>query len=293
MYDYGNARIAARRGKLLDDATLDSLAASGSAAAVVSSLERNPAWAELMRRARQVTSDPAGALELAIERFRADELTALPAWYSGEARRLVEALVMDLDRERLVAILRRRAAGQRAEAINPTIVRGALLDDGLLGALSRVPTAAALMRGLGRAGIMERSESDALARAAPRAAPDELEVALGRAWHRARLARADGGTDDARRVRRIVEDEHADRVAVEGELATSGVGAAALVERTLRLSRLRRVARLGRRDPGGIGAVAGYVAAVELQALGLRTALARVAGGWSAGVARSFLAEAG
>jgi hypothetical protein len=46
-------------------------------------------------------------------------------------------------------------------------------------------------------------------------------------------------------------------------------------------ARLEALVRTARRDPLGIGVVAGYVAAVELQAMRVRAALARVVVGWS------------
>ncbi|HEX6128918.1 MAG TPA: V-type ATPase subunit [Candidatus Limnocylindria bacterium] len=293
MNDYGNARIAARRSLLLDASALEQLAQSGSAAGLVSALERRPGWVAALRAARQVAREPAATVELAIERFRSAQLAELPTWYDGAAARLVEALVMDLDRERVVAIMRRRRAGQDAEAINPTITRGALLDGEALVELARLPNLAAMIADLGARGILLHDDARELARTAASLAPAQLESALGDAWAKAREERAAGRGPDASMVRRVLEEEAAERETVGLELGTGGAGVAALVERSARLARLDRLAHLARRDPTGIGPVVAYVAAVEAQSIRLRTVLARVAGGWSAEIARGYLSGIG
>jgi vacuolar-type H+-ATPase subunit C/Vma6 len=293
MYDYGNARIAGRRGRLVDAATMARLAESDSPAAVLAQLERDPRWRELLRAVRQVAADPSSVMELGIERFRAGELASLPGWYEGRARHLVEALVMDIDRERVLAILRRRRAGQDAEAINPTITPGALLHGELLAELARQPTRVGLFRLLGQAGVIGAADAVELAGLPADASAVELEAAVGTAWERAREMRAGGGGRDGRHVRELLAAEHAERETVHAELGGGGPSVGALVERTLRLARLSGVAAAGRRDPEGIGTVAGYVAAVELQAIRLRAVLARVAAGWSVQMTRSYLAASG
>jgi hypothetical protein len=62
-----------------------------------------------------------------------------------------------------------------------------------------------------------------------------------------------------------------------------------LLERATTLARLDRLAAAGPRDPLGIGAVAGYVAAVEGQAIRLRAILARVAAGWSGQLVGTYM----
>jgi vacuolar-type H+-ATPase subunit C/Vma6 len=290
MYEYGNARVAARRSALLDAATIDALGGATSAAEVVGRLERQPGWSGLLRPVRQAAADPAVALGLAVERFRASELASLPTWYEGGARSLVEALVMDLDRERVIDLLRRRLAGETAEAIGPTLVRGALLDAAALAELSRRASVADLIRGLAAHALLEPADAKALTDAAAREAPAALEGDLVDGWARARRRRARARGRNAALVRRLLAEEEGERREVREELRSGDAGGAALVERALRLGRLRRLARAGRRDELGIGAVAGYVAAVELQVLALRTVLARVAGGWPSSTARRFLA---
>lgn len=292
MYDYGNARIAARRSRLLDATALEHLAQGASTAAAVALLERRPEWAEPIRSARQVAREPAALLDLAVEQHRAGELAALPRWYDGRARPLVEALVMDLDRERTVAIIRRRRAGQDATTINATIVRGALLSGSQLAELARQPILASLLATLGRMRVLDARDATRLAAGAAQLSARELEEGLDAAWRRARMRRAAGSGGDTRHVRHLLAEEAAAAETVADELAGGGPGAGALVERSLRLARLDSRAASAHRDPGGIGPVAAYVAAVEAHAIRLRTVLARLEAGWSPEVARAYLAGA-
>ena len=214
-YDYGNARIAARRGRLLTSETLDRLAESGSAAAAAAQLERIPAWERALDTARQSAGDAAGSLALAIEHHRAAELGALPRWYHGTARRLVEALVLGLDLERVAAVLRRRRAGQSPEEVNATIVSGAFLDGMALAELARQPSLAAAVGVLRGHGLLDWPEAHELIRLVAGQEQDSLspvgpfeparfEAALSAAWTRARERRAVGSGDDARMVRRVI-----------------------------------------------------------------------------------------
>jgi vacuolar-type H+-ATPase subunit C/Vma6 len=291
MYGYGNARIAARRGRLLAPEALERLAESGTLPAATAQLERLPEWRRAIDAARQGVADPAGVLRTAVELHRAAELAALPRWYDGPARRLVEALVMQLDLERLVALLRRRSAGQDAEAINPTLVRGAVLGGDQLADLARLPGSAAVYAALARRGLLAVPAAQALAVRARQGEPAELERLLGAAWEEARFARAGGGGADAASVRQALAEDAEDRAAVAVELAEGSAAGASLVERSLVLDRAERRARRARRDPEGIGPVIGYVAAIDAQAVRLRVILERLAAGWSRHVARAFLEE--
>lgn len=293
MYDYGNARIAARRARLLSERDLELLADSGSPAGVLAQLERRPAWASAVRSIRSMAGEPDTMLELAIERVRADELGALPTWYEGRTRALVEALVVGIDHERIVAILRRQRAGEAAASIIPTIVGGALLDAGRLATLAHQPTLPRALGLLARWGMLDAAGAASLANRAGELAPSAFEEALRAALAAARSRRVDGRGPNAERVRAALAAEVAERGAVRDELDANGPAAAALVERSLRRRRLARQMHDGRRDPGGIGAAVGHVAGVEAQAVELRTTLARVTAGWTRGVAHGFLGEAG
>jgi len=294
MYDYGNARVAALRGRLLAPAELRRLAEADSAAAFLALLERAEDWRPILREVAPLVVEPQGAVEASIERHRSARLGALVRFYPPPARELVEALVLPLDRERVIALVRRRLAGEAPETIGATIVGGALLDATALGALARSPTLAGLLRALGRAGLVPRSEAVSIAR--------DLDHGLGRPALEARLVelfdhgrevRAVGRDPNAGTVRAILARERAERRAVADELLAEGPGAAALLERALTLARLDKLARSGRRDPLGIGSVAGYVAAVEAQAIRLRASLARVVAGWGHELVGFYLGPAG
>ena len=290
MYEYGNARIAALRGRLLDGPSLRRLVEAGSAAELLVLLERAEDWRPILREVAPLAADPQSAFEVSVERHRSARLGALPRWYAPPARGLVEALVLPLDAQRVVALLRRRRAGETPEAVGATIVGGALLGTAQLGAVGRAPTFAEAVRQLARLGVVQADAVASLAelREVGRAW-EPVEAGLMEAFDRARLARVAGRGGDAARVGAIIAAERADREAVAEELRGDGTSAAAHVERATTLARLDRLAAAGPRDPLGIGAVAGYVAAVEAQAIRLRAILARVAAGWSSQLVGTYM----
>jgi hypothetical protein len=284
MYEYGNARIAALRSRLLGPTTLAGLAESATAAVFLATLDRSEDWRPVIRRVGPPVADSRAAVEAAIERHRAGRLGALPGWYTGSARALVEALVLPLDRERIVALLRRRHAGEDGETVSASIVRGAVLDVPALGRVVRAPTLPSAVTELVDHGVVLVADAPRLrALATDTSMWPSLEAALVEAVERARLARASGRGSEAATVRRSIGEEARIRSFVLDELAASGLAAASALDRIESLRRLDRLAATGRRDPLGIGAVAGYVAAIEAQAIRLRAALARTASGWSVG----------
>jgi hypothetical protein len=89
----------------------------------------------------------------------------------------------------------------------------------------------------------------------------------------------------------LLELERDAREATMVELTEAGPTLATVLDRTTRLAALDTLSALGRRDPLGIGAVAGYVAAVEAQAIRVRAMIARVRARWSAEDAAPYLAR--
>jgi vacuolar-type H+-ATPase subunit C/Vma6 len=282
MYDYGNARIAARRSRLLDAAAERRLFEGGSPAALLALLGGYDDWRPVVSDVAALSIDPATAVDAAVERFRSRRLSVLRTWYPEPARDLVDALVMPLDVERLFAVLRRRWGGQPAEAIGAAVAPGALLGTVAIGRMARAPSIEAALLAAARAGVLDPLAARSIGResAAGTLAP-VLEAAVLAATDARRLELARGRRPDARAVRSLVEAEISSRAEVAAVLAESGAASASAVERTLVLARLDRLATLGRRDRLGIGAVAGYVAAVEAAAMRVRAVLAGVAGGWS------------
>ena len=282
MIEYGNARVAALRARLLSSAELRRLEEAGGAAEMLGLLERAEDWQAVIRDVGGLGTNPAATVEAATERHHAARLAALPGFYADATTRLVEALVLPLDHARLLAILRRRRSGESPDLIGGTIVRGAVLSAAELGRMARAPTPPDVVILAGRLGILEAADAARVA-AAMRAgvADSRAEDLLVGAADRARDARAAGRGADAAQVRHLLADERIARAAAVAELLSTGAAAASLVERTATAARLEALARAARRDPLGIGAVAGYVAAVELQAMRIRAALARVVVGWS------------
>lgn len=294
MYDYGNARIAALRSRLLDPAVLRRLSEAESAGAFLDLLAREDDWRPVLRETALPVVDSREAVEAAIERHRSARLGALLRFYVPPARGLVEALVLPLDGERIVSIVRRRSAGELPETIGTTIVGGALLDASALGALARVPSLATLVRALARSGLLRAEDAVSIgAELETGIGHRRLEERLSVAFDRARLDRVAGRGANAAAVRAIIARERADGDAVVAELMTAGPGAASVLERSVTLARLDALAHVGRRDALGIGAVAGYVAAVEAQAIRLRVSLASVVAGWSHDLVGLYLAPSG
>ncbi len=303
MYEYGNARIAALRARLLTPALLRQLAALESPAALLEHLGRLEDWQQLVavplpragrRGAGAGGPDPARAVLAAIERHRSSRLGDLPRWYEPPARALVEALVLPLDCERAVALLRLRTAGVDPEVAADEVPDGAVLDRAQLAGVARAPTLAASVRLLGRVGLIERHAGEQLGARCDRGeAWAAVEAGLVEACLEARHARAAGGSGDAARVREILAAERAAEHAVFVELSAQGIEAAASLERQSTLARLDTLARRARRDPLGVGVVAGYVAAVEAQAIRLRAVLGRVSGRWSRERAAGYMPAAG
>ncbi len=294
MYDYGNARIAALRSRLLEPTTLRRLADADSPGAFLALLEREEDWRPIIGETAPLTGDPLAALEASIERHRSVRLGSLPPLYPAPARSLVETLVLPLDHARILAIVRRRSAGEPPDSIAPTILGGALLDAATLGALSRTPSLDALIRGLAHSRLLRPEDAKALSAEIGRGIGRRgLEERLAVALDGARGDGAAGWGADAAAVREILERERVDRAAIADELLIAGPSAAALVERTITLARLDGLARIARRDPLGIGPVAGYVAAIEAQAIRLRASLARVVAGWGHDLVGLYLSPTG
>ena len=285
-WDYGNARVAALRSRLLDAAALRSLGEAESGDALVARLGGFEEWRPYLASVPLTASRSAEIGEAAIERHRSGRLSSLLRWYGQPELRLVEAVVMSLDLDRVLAVLRRRRApGARAAAgmdgsasgRDPwPPMPGALLDAGRLARLTTSPGQGGPFRELARLGLLERGEAAALADAAERGVPPgELEASLHAAWDRARSARAVDARDDGELVRVELRRERRDRDAVRDVLLGTGAADAAALERQLALERMGRLARRARRQPLGIAPVLGYHAALEHQALLLRAMSAR------------------
>lgn len=283
--DYGLARVAALRGRLLDASTLGQLRQAPTAAAFVRVLERSEDWAPVVRLVAPLGAEPLATAEAAIERHRSLRIGRLRRWFEPPTKDLVEALVLPLDRERLVALLRLRRAGAGAEAIGALVAPGALLDPAELGELARAPSLTDLVVRLAVVGVVPTEAVPGLVGAA-RASADPsgwaaFESALGEAVEAGRSRRATGRSENARFVEQLLRREAAERRAVAAELEAGGVASALRLERGLVLARLSELARRARRAPHSIGPVAGYIAAVELQAIRLRAILARLRSGWA------------
>lgn len=290
MYDYGNARIAAARSRLLGRAELQGLLDASSPSAILSHLERLDDWRLIVAEVASLAAPPTQSIGAAIERQRSRRLGALPGWYPSPIRELVEALVIPLDVERLIAITRRLRAGEPADRIGAEVPPGALLDADAIGLLARAPSLGVLLDRASAMGLLTGRASRAVTRLVSAGAPSaRIEAAIVEAADEARLARASGPGEAARIVKEVITGERTVRAQAALDSRDTGTAVAALAERDTTLARLDRLVRLGRRDPLGMGTVVGYVAAVEAGAIRLRAIVARVAGGWPPDVVAEYL----
>ena len=299
MLDYGNARVAARRADLLGPAALRELANVRSPEELADRLARVRGWESCVASSAQAgqregPTDAAGVVLAAIELHRSTSLSVLTRWYEPPARDLVEALVLPLDLERVVALLRLRVAGVDADTATTRVAPGALLDRRRLVELARAGIPADALGLLGRGGLLTRATATRLAALADGRAPwGVVEEALVAAWSAAREARTVGRGAEGAWVRDLLTEERTAARTVATELAEHGPEGAATLERRLTLARLDLLAGRARHDPLGIGVVAGYVAAVEAQAIRLRAVLSHVSGRWSRARAMAYLSGGG
>src|SRR5512144_1439041 len=104
---------------------------------MLAALERFDDWRPILAEVSAFGAPPAQAVDAAIERHRSRRLASLVGWYPEPVRSLVEALVVYLDAERLVAVIRRRRAGEPPDRIGAAVAPGALLDAEAIGSLAR------------------------------------------------------------------------------------------------------------------------------------------------------------
>ena len=303
MYEYGNARVAALRARLLSPSQLHQLAEAESPTALLEQLAHLEEWRSFVAQgfpgassesADAGATDPVAAAQTAVERHRSARLGALPRWYEPPARALVEALVLKLDAERTIDLLRLLVAGTDPEVALGRVGAGALLARRQLEEIARAPTLAASVRLLGHVGLIERRAAERLASLCDRGeAWAAVEAGLVDACWQARVERAIGEDPSSISVREVLAAERAVEHSVFVELSEQGIEAAASLERRFTLGRLDTLGRRARRDPLGVGVVAGYVAALEAQAIGLRAILSRVMGRWSRERTAGYMRTAG
>lgn len=184
-FEYGNARVRALKGALLDEAGYDRLLGRGldGLLAALGEGAYRPDVEAALPRARGL-----GALHRALSANLARTLEAVRGFYGGRAGRAVSLLLSRWEVEALVAILRGQARRLPVEETLATVVPAGALDAVAVGEAARRPglrPAAELLFGWG-------APSRDLARAAVDAAADyertedlaSLEQAVFGAWSR-------------------------------------------------------------------------------------------------------------
>jgi V/A-type H+/Na+-transporting ATPase subunit C len=107
-FDYGNTRLRARKGALLDNAAYESLLGK-DVDGVLGALADTP-YAPPRETAGQ--ADGLQRLHLAIRVRQADSLEEMRSFYAGQARDLVDALLARFDIQNVISVLRARAHPQ-------------------------------------------------------------------------------------------------------------------------------------------------------------------------------------
>jgi V/A-type H+-transporting ATPase subunit C len=200
-FDYGNTRLRARKGELLDNAAYESLLGE-DIDGVLRALADTPYGprSEAARRAGGLRR-----LHLAI-RFRlADALEEMRSFYSGLARELVDVLLARFDGQNVISVLRARARPETPadDALAALVPVGWLVE----------PVASEVLRPRQLAGVVDLLAS----RMPDRGQAGVLRTAFGE-YER---------TGDLAALERTVLGDHAARLA--GRLASAGKDGAALL----------------------------------------------------------------
>lgn len=275
-WDYGNARVSALRGRLLDPVALRRIASASSASAILDVLHGQEDWRSIVREALTTERDKTTAARVAVERHLGLRLGRLPTFFPSPERELVEALVLPLDRERILDLVARRRAAEGVEAVEASIVPGALVGSAELAVLARAETLATFARGLVPLGLLLAVDALRVAELPLDPPAETVDAILLEGMESARAARVRGHDREAMRVTAIVEAERADLEAVR-RAREAHLPQADLIRRATVLARLDRLAREDRADPTGVGTAAGHVAGLEAEALRLRTRLGELA----------------
>lgn len=133
-YEFGNARLHARRTELLGRAELERML-DRDVDGLLAALART-AWRADVEGAAARAQGMACVLEAA-RRHLTRLLLDVRRSYTGDARRQIEALFSRWDRRNLVTILRGLAAGRPTDEVTSTLVPAGRLDASTLRALAR------------------------------------------------------------------------------------------------------------------------------------------------------------
>lgn len=142
-YGYGNARLRARRSRLLTPADYERLLAKPSVEALISALHDTPYRADLEAALMQVGQER--AIFEAVRRNFTCALNQMRNFYHGSARELVDQLLRRWDRHNLLAILRGQSHKIPARQIQEALIPVGRFDEIALRELTRQPGLPAML----------------------------------------------------------------------------------------------------------------------------------------------------
>jgi len=135
-YDYGNARLRARRAELFDALAYERLLGR-DLDGLLAALAESPYRAEIEEAIPRLRGLPALHRALSVNLVRT--LRAVAGFYSGRPRAGIELLLSDLDLQTVLTVLRGLARRLPPEEIVPLLVPAGALDEVSAGELARQP----------------------------------------------------------------------------------------------------------------------------------------------------------
>ncbi|GAB4457843.1 MAG: hypothetical protein Kow0031_38540 [Anaerolineae bacterium] len=186
-YGYGNARLRARRSRLLTAADYERLLACPTPAALTTALHQTPYRAELETALMQI--GPERAIFEALRQNFSRSLRQMRGFFAGRPQNRVDLLLRRWDRHNLLAILRGQSHKIPARQIQEALIPVGRLDAVSLRELARQPGLTAALD-LMLAWRLPYARALHQARARVGLAPDldELELALSQAYFQEQLA---------------------------------------------------------------------------------------------------------
>jgi V/A-type H+/Na+-transporting ATPase subunit C len=209
VYEYGNARVRAMRGRLLDRVALESLAARHDLGYLVGALEAG-AYAPEMSAAIAAAGDGVGddrlveTIDLALSEHLRRTGRGILGYYEGAARELVGVLLGRRDLQDLLTAVRARAARASPEDSGRLYVFGGEQSPERLDRLARADPAEASRLIGGWLGVDGSVFEGAVAADRETGRIDQLEAALVRAFYAWALGRLKGSGANVATVRQVL-----------------------------------------------------------------------------------------
>lgn len=137
MYEYGNARIRAKKGRLLGRRAFEALVARGDVGQLITALGRLDYEAEISAAMARLSG--VECVEEALRLNIARTTKAILGFYEGGARNLVGLVIGRLDLHNLLTIVRGKAVQTDPEEITSALLPGGELGDAVLRGLAEAP----------------------------------------------------------------------------------------------------------------------------------------------------------